>query len=315
MKKILLFLLTVTLTLSFVGCNFNFNFKKDTPPPVSSGEEEDQHPNGGPYYDFIYDEENGLTLDCYVAPREVCNGGVIVFLHGNAWVDGSKNDEYIKPLWDKYLNSGFTVASVNCRSASEDADAECMLGDIENALNCISNLVSENYMSAENAMLIGWSSGGHLAELYSYRRAENALLKVKCVCAYGGISDFCDKNFYTKNPLDETLEQPLTTIVSNLCNTKVDTKDFKSCTDALAGISPVTFVASSVPTIICHGEKDKVVNYKTAVSLSEALQNAGTRVELVPFPTSDHDLASDPVSLETSYSLIDSFANEYLIVK
>ena len=96
------------------------------------------------------------------------------------------------------MNYRFT-SSENSVTISE------MLDDIRRVLNFIKDTSEDYGIHTKNAMLVGWSSGGHMAELYGYKMSQEADIPVTCVTAYSGIADLTDKKLFVDNPLDEIL--------------------------------------------------------------------------------------------------------------
>jgi dipeptidyl aminopeptidase/acylaminoacyl peptidase len=58
---------------------------------------------------------------------------------------------------------------------------------------------------------------------------------------------------------------------------------------ALKKISPVTYIAGAVPTLLAHGEKDTIVPFSNAERLDNALP-AGKKLGFLKFPNSGHGL-------------------------
>ncbi len=264
------------------------------------------------YSDIHYGKDEKQVMDIVMPHKDRANGGVMLLIHGGAWVEGDKNNGYTEAFINKYSDSGYIIATMNYRLASGDISLKDMLDDIESSLNYIKGAAAQNGISAGRAMLIGWSSGGHLAEMYAYTRAEAADIKVTCVTAYSGIADITDSSLYIDNPLDDILKRPMTGVVSNLCGYGFTAENLSDAKDYLAAASPITYADRAVPTIICHSSIDTYVSYSTAVNLKKALDERGIDNCFIDFPKSGHDLLLDEDSLELSYEKLYEYAKKYL---
>ncbi len=106
---------------------------------------------------------------------------ILLFIHGGGWVTGDKaNIEKNPNLINSFLNTGFVVASVNFRLIEKKRNSEVkywdMVEDIARSMKWLSEHAHE-YGAKPNAfVLVGYSSGAHLASLIatdeSYLRAQ-----------------------------------------------------------------------------------------------------------------------------------------------
>ncbi|MGN0174523.1 MAG: prolyl oligopeptidase family serine peptidase [Acutalibacteraceae bacterium] len=299
MKKIYLMLLTVIFVISFVGCGAEKNSDKESKTPIT-------------YSDIAYGEDANQNLTMVLPEKTNANGGVILLIHGGAWVEGDKYNDYTNGLINNYWQSGYITATMNYRFTSKNIVIDDMLSDIKSALNFIKKQAADNGITTTKAMLVGWSSGGHMAELYAYSRANDADIEVACVVAYSGIADITDKSLYIDNPLDDILKRPMTDVVSCLCGFEFDSNSISNAEPYLKKASPITYVDTAVPTVICHSEADTYVNYQTAVRLKEQLDLRKIDNCFIDFPTSGHDLLTDSDSLELSHKKLIEYAKKYL---
>ena len=264
------------------------------------------------FSNLAYGTDSSQIMDIILPSEEDSNGGVMLLIHGGAWIEGDKKNGYTDDFMEKYRDSGYIVATMNYRTASESVKIDDMLDDVRSALNYIKKLSEESGLTADKAMLVGWSSGGHMAELYGYSMANSADIEVTCVTGYSGICDITDKDLYIDNPLDEILNRPMTDVVSLLCGYKFDGDTLSEVKPYLEKASPICYTDTAVPTIICHSEADTYVNYSTAVHLKNELESQNIDVTFIDFPKSGHDLLLDPESLESSYIAVSEYAEKYL---
>ncbi|MGN1403849.1 MAG: alpha/beta hydrolase fold domain-containing protein [Ruminococcus sp.] len=305
MRKLFPFILSMLLVLTFSGCSSESESQ-------NANESESQSESFVTYSDLTYGEEPDQNMDIILPAEEHANGGVLLLIHGGAWVEGDKSNGYTDAFMNRYQESGYITATMNYRFTSESITIDDMLDDITSALNFIKTLSDQNGIPANKAMLIGWSSGGHMAELYSYSMADASDIEVTCVTAYSGIADLTDKDLFIDNPLDEILNRPMTDVVSCLCGYTFDASSISDAETYLEKASPIFYADTAVPTIICHSEIDTYVNYQTAQDLKAALDQYQIDNCFIDFPNSGHDLLLDPDSLTLSYEKIDEYAQKYL---
>lgn len=269
----------------------------------------------GHFDNLKYGENENQTLDITFPPKEDANGGLILLIHGGAWVEGDKKNDYTDGFTKRFEDSGCVIASMNYRFTSSENSVTIseMLDDIRRVLNFIKDTSEDYGIHTKNAMLVGWSSGGHMAELYGYKMSQEADIPVTCVTAYSGIADLTDKELFVDNPLDEILNRPMTDVGSCLCGYDFDKSNMEAALPYLMEASPVSYTKTAVPTIICHSEIDTYVNYETAVHLKEELDKNNIDNYFIDFPKSGHDLLLDPDSLSLSYEKIEEYVKKYCI--
>src|SRR5512134_2470854 len=110
--------------------------------------------------DVVYATVDGkeLTLDLYLPPNPATSG-LLVFVHGGAWRGGSK-DGVPKVFPDK----GIPTASLEFRQSTE-AKFPAQIHDIKAAIRFLRAKAGTYGYSAQKIVIVGSSSGGHLATL------------------------------------------------------------------------------------------------------------------------------------------------------
>lgn len=265
------------------------------------------------YTNLKYGTEERQILDLYVpksASGESC--GLVLFIHGGAWVSGDKSSYGKDTLKDISDNMGIAAASMNYRYIDDNVSVLDIMDDIDAALKAIKIIGNENDISINRAMLSGFSAGAHLSLLYGYSHISDSPIKIKCVVSYSGPTNLADPNFYSENSAlgDQGFVFDL---MSKACGYKFTKESFGKAAPALAKASPLTYVSASCPaTIIAHGKRDSIVPYSNAVSLDAALSAVGVRHDFVSFPNSDHDLAKDSDCKKQTENLVLVYATEYL---
>lgn len=243
-------------------------------------------------------------------PRGKTKTGLIVCIHGGAWICGSR-DMYSEKIADCCERLGFAAAAIDYRFLSETVHMSDILDDITAALVRIQAIANENGIALTGLLLTGHSAGGHLAELYAYKCADVSPIPPKAVVAEAGVANLTDKKLVLENSLDTP--EAMARILSNACGQTFTPDTMDSAIAALEPISPIAVVnRDSVPTVLCHGQKDTVVPYAQSELLYQKLKTLGVPCELVPYPNSNHGLHKDPDAAQIAQKLFEQYAKTYL---
>lgn len=261
------------------------------------------------YLETAYGAYAGQNLDLYL-PRGKAQTGLILCIHGGAWVSGDK-EMYRSKIADCCIRLGYAAAAVNYRNLSESVCMEDILDDITAALKRIQAIANENGIALTGLLLTGHSAGGHLAELYAYKCADISPVPPKAVVAEAGVADLTDKRLVLENTLDTP--EAMARILSCACGQTFTPDTMDKAFPLLERISPIAFAGKDcVPTVLCHGQKDTVVPYEQSAALYRKLRACGVPCELVPFPHSNHGLHKDPDCSAKEEILFAQYAQKYL---
>lgn len=261
------------------------------------------------FFDVTYGTHERNKLDLCI-PKYTDEAGLILFIHGGAWVAGDK-EAYRKEMKSFANKYGCVCASVNYRYISETVSISDIMDDIELAVGCIREKCAESGVKVERMLLTGASAGGHLALLYGYSRVENSAIKPVAVFANCGPTDFTDEAFYIDNAMGDS--EFIATLFSWACGQSFTYENRFAAREALEKISPLYYVnENTVPTVINHGMQDDIVPFSNAQSLNERLDECGVVHVFNAFPNSGHGLSDDTQNEKLSDRLADKFIKEYL---
>jgi acetyl esterase/lipase len=158
----------------------------------------------------------------------------------------------------------------------------------------------------------GGSAGAHLAALLA-TGAEDPALDGDGGCPLSGdVSVNAVAGFYAPTDLLHwEPSYPSAHAVADLLGTPAYNSD-----PALAMLaSPIDHISSSTPPFfLSQGTADKTVPYEQAVSMTQALHDAGIPATLITVPDAGHafpELSPQPLYLESSCTFI-AFMNKYL---
>jgi acetyl esterase/lipase len=107
------------------------------------------------------------TFDLYLPNhRSITPAPVIVFVHGGAWIFGTKEEgmNLAGPI-DNMLNKGWAVAAISYRLAGSTSNHPDALHDVKRAIRWMKVNATTHGLDPDTVVVSGHSAGGHLALL------------------------------------------------------------------------------------------------------------------------------------------------------
>lgn len=200
----------------------------------------------------------------FYAPRNAAEPTpVVVNIHGGGWDHNQKEQE---GGWKPFFANGIAVANMQYRLSTQ-ALAPAALNDVQDMIRFLRNHASQFNINPDRILLMGASAGGHLALLGGYTCPDF----VFGIIDRYGISDMMDyiprssspKKFVGKNRMQDTA----------FINT----------------LSPMRLVTHRTPpTLIIHGDSDRVVPYQQSLWLVDTLCHYGVYNRLFTVPEGGH---------------------------
>lgn len=227
-------------------------------------------------YEVFYWDKTRTYMDIALPKNRTTNTPVVIFIHGGAWVMGSK--EIFYPEIKKFAEAGIACATINYTYASKmknNHHAE-LVADIRKAIDFIASKSETYQVSPDRFGLVGQSAGGHLALITSY--TMNYDNKIKACASWAGPVDFIDQD-----QLNITGAHAISKIyIGCELNTANDTFKYKEA-------SPFWMVNStSVPTLLIHGTEDIGVPYCNIVKMQAKLESFGVVNQFKTFEGGAH---------------------------
>jgi acetyl esterase/lipase len=289
---------------------------------VSFGSDVESHP------DLIYTTPRGfrpLRLDLY---RQVAPAGprpLVIYVHGGGWQSGHTRHSGAFANWPGVLASlarrGYVVASVEYRLSSE-ARFPAAIHDVKTAIKWLRSKAAEFSIDPRQVVIWGGSAGGQLAALAATSCGVDSLAAVESVepgagaatnpiaatvaaqsdCVqglvawygvfdFGSILDLSSQQAGRGDPADSAVGKYLGCAPAQ-CVGKVGAGKAGAGKVALA--SPITHLdAKDPPTLLVHGEIDKVVSVSQSRQFHAALRATGVASELLVIPAVDHSFIGD----------------------
>ena len=234
---------------------------------------------------IVYKTVNGkdLALDLYMPTPLGTAPTLAVWVHGGAWMRGSKNETLSKNgnLVASLLNEGVAVAAVNYRLSGE-AIYPAAPNDINDAINFLVDNSDNLKLSAEHVIMMGRSAGGHLASLLTTSNNDDVpFLNAKPRYRVIGMVDFFGPSDFLA-------------LRGNSGKVDHDAPDAAEAqflgesplvNEALAReASPTTYIDNKTqPFIVFHGLDDGVVP-ATQSEFSKAITQANSNIINLPMP-------------------------------
>jgi len=231
--------------------------------------------------DVIYLKSGGtaFTMDVYRPAKP--NKAAVVFMVSGGWIsDHSMIKTFGADIEKAFADGGFTVFSVVHGAQPRFKVAE-IVEQVRTAVRFVHAQAADYGIDTNRVGVSGISSGGHLALMI----AGSADSPVNAVAAISPPTDLAN---WGKPGFIVTEEPQLAMFIPAL---GFDPKGPKSDMEALAKkLSPITYVTAKYPpTLIVHGDADKIVPLQQAKAMDEALAKAGVQHKLEVISGGGHD--------------------------
>ncbi len=243
------------------------------------------------FLNISYGSDPAQNMDIYLpAGRNSTDTKVIIMIHGGAWSSGDKTE--LNQFVDTFKRRlpGYAIFNINYRlSASPNNLFPTQENDVKAAVEFINNKTAD-YAIAAKFVLIGASSGGHLAMLQGYKHTSP--VKPKAIVSFSGPTDLVDMYNHPAGG-NVFLSAVLASVIG-----KIPAQDPLLYTSS----GPVNFVNNnSAPTLLLFGDTDPLVNYTQAELVINKLKAAGVVNQYVLYNGIGH------IDTWSSSVLFDSF--------
>ena len=130
-QKIIAFFMAV---IAFFTGLFSGGKKPEQPTPEPS------NPTAYTYYDYAYGSAARQTLDLVLPPNGSGDTGLVLYIHGGAWIQGSK-DAYRDAL-NTAASLGYAAGAINYRYLSDTVHMDSLMADVSSALGKMKELAA-----------------------------------------------------------------------------------------------------------------------------------------------------------------------------
>ncbi|HTU16496.1 MAG TPA: prolyl oligopeptidase family serine peptidase [Gemmataceae bacterium] len=246
--------------------------------------------------DVIYGRKDGLALTMdVIAPRDKANGLGLIFVVSSGW--RSRPEAILPEMYAPFFRRGYTVFAVVHGTQPRFTVPE-IIPDMHRAVRFIRYHARDYHIDPDRLGITGGSAGGHLSLMIATAGAagnprakdpvERVSSRVQAVACFVPPTDFLnwgtegavldskhmkDKRF--KAAIDFQLFDPNEHIFKRV------TDDMK-VHEILRDISPISHVSrDDPPTLIIHGDEDKLVPLQQSRRMVAKLKEAGVPASLI----------------------------------
>ena len=222
------------------------------------------------FYNVNYGNDRKHKMDVFV-PNQIRDSAFIVIIHGGGWRFGSKI--HLRHLQKYLLKNGVASTSLNYRLVQKKINYQHQLDDVDRALKFIQDSLEQE----RNLILLGESSGGHLALLYAYSHVED----IEKVITFAAPTDFYSDRL-KENKFYYWLSKPA---FSRAVGERYEWGE--AIPQSFIEASPI-YQVTNVPTYIFQGTCDMLVNKNQAIALEKVLQKKNVPHEVIWIKYANH---------------------------
>ncbi len=244
-KSFFHFLLMLTFPLLLLSCNTKHRIW------VGKGMEQK-------IFNLKYGEHRKQNMDIFLPAYYTPDTPVVLLIHGGFWKFGRKQ----KMIQIQNFLHRYRIPTVNINyrlvSKKQKISYREQLEDIALSIEKFNSLSGNAGLMSNHYILLGESSGAHLALLYGYRNPN----QVKKIISLSGPSDF-----YTSGFLNSVYSRYTSPTIEDVIGEKFDRKKLS---EKFKEASPISQVAA-VPTLIFQGDRDFLVHKSQGIALDSML--------------------------------------------
>jgi acetyl esterase/lipase len=246
--------------------------------------------------DVVYGHKDGMALFYDVLRPINANGTAVLYMVSGGWFSRWQAPESRIPGFQSLFDKGITVIAVHHGSAPRFKVPEAV-ADVRRAVRHVRMNATKLQIDANRLGVWGGSAGGHLSLMLGLAGDDgNAAAKdpvervsdrIKAVVAY-------------YPPVDlRRMTGP---------SERFPALDFDN--KLAADISPLLFVdKDDPPTLIVHGNADKLVPLASGQSIYDALKAAGVDTQLIVIDGGDHGFTIPEHRARAGLAMAEWFAN------
>ncbi len=244
-----------------------------------------------PIPDVVYGHKDGMALTFDVFRPNKANGAGVLFMVSAGWYSTWVAPDLAVARFAGLLDKGFTVFAVRHGSSPRYNVPEAA-ADVERAVRYVRLNAANWAVDPDRLGVYGGSAGGHLSLMLGLdpdsgnANARDAVLRTKsgvaAVVAYFPPVDL--------RPLVGPSE-------------RFPALNFSR--DLAATVSPILFVsADDPPSLLIHGDADRLVPMQQSVVIHDALKKAGVATDFIVIPGGDHGFTNPAHSRQAESAMI-----------
>jgi acetyl esterase/lipase len=250
-------------------------------------------------------DDRPLLLDVHLPEKAPSPLPVIVWVHGGAWVSGSKEPCQIV----SFSGKGYAIVGMDYRLTSQ-AQFPVQINDCKAVVRWVRANAAKYGFDPDRIGAAGGSAGGHLVALLGTSGDVKELegdvggnltysSRVKAVADFCGPTDFTREDSVRDASKNEPaiLEVALTRLLGG---------PWKEKREAANTASPVYHISKDDPPfLIVHGDADNIIPVKHSQILHDKLKEAGLDVTLHIVKGGGHGVGAYPGVLDKTLAFFD----------
>lgn len=242
--------------------------------------------------EYARPDRKPLLLDLYLPEDADRPLPLVIWIHGGAWLGGSKERTPALPL----LPKGYAVASIDYR-LSQVAKFPAQIEDCKAAVRWLRAHAKEYHLDPDRFGVWGSSAGGHLVallgtsggvkELEGDEGSREYSSRVQAVCDWFGPTDFL-RMIGMPSQIDRASPDcPEALLIGGPLQQNKEKAD---------RANPITYITKDDPPfLIMHGDQDMTVPFNQSELLYDALKKTGVEVTLVTVKGAGHGFGGPQV--------------------
>ncbi|GAB3460113.1 alpha/beta hydrolase [Kineococcus endophyticus] len=262
--------------------------------------------------EYAHRDGRSLVLHLLVPPGERTSLPLVVHVQGSAWFEQELGLNL--PALTAFAARGYAVATIAYRPSTV-APFPAQVLDLRAAVRFLHRRAGEFGVDPARTALWGDSSGGHTVVLAALTDGDPAFvhpdeggegpLGVRAVVDFYGPTDIAAMSAEPSAMDHDAPDSPEGLLIGG--HRVSERPDLVAPTVAAAHVRPGRDLP---PFLVVHGRGDRLVPFGQSVLLTEALQAAGQRVDLVRLEGADH--GGPPFWSPALLDLVDGFLREHL---
>ena len=237
-----------------------------------------------------------LRIDLYRLPEVKGPTPTIIYIHGGAWMNGSKKGGYGLSVMPQLVVRGYSFIAITYRLAPE-AKFPAMIEDIKCNIRFLRAHAAEYNLDPTRFGILGNSAGGHLAALAAVTDER---------AGFDGAGGYAEQSSRVQVAVDmygptdltapEITEKPeFKRMIQQVFGLTDSTSDLLWRASPLFQVTP-----DDPPTLIVHGEQDTTVPLQQSQRFYDQLKAAGVPTELILVKNAAHGLVPEGGELSPS---------------
>ncbi|MCH2182690.1 MAG: alpha/beta hydrolase fold domain-containing protein [Mariniblastus sp.] len=237
---------------------------------------------------YVTDGHPRQKLDLHLPPGKSDRlFPLVIYVHGGGWKGGDKRSAPVV----EFIDRGFAVASLNYR-LSQHGTFPAQIDDCQMAVRWLRDHAQQYQLNPNRFGAFGKSAGGHLVCLLGTqgnRATENpgsavpTSSRVQAVCSWYGPTELLSMN--RQSGPDSQIDHD----DKNSPESRLVGGPLQENGELARSASPLQHVtADDAPTLLMHGNRDRLVPWQQSEKLHQKLESAGVQSRLMIIEGAGH---------------------------